>query len=73
MGWIMEMSSSPTVFWALARRITVPSESRWVTYRVCSDRVEEKRWAVPVSEVRASRISSRSAWFSMVEASASLS
>ena len=28
MGWIMEISISPTVFWALARRITVPSESR---------------------------------------------
>ena len=73
MGWTMEMSSSPTVFWALARRITVPSDRRWVTYMVCSDRVEEKRWAVPVSEARASRISSRSPWFSMSAASTWLS
>ncbi len=67
MGWTMEM-----------RRAAPPSAGRWTggspsrrtaagqQYRVRSDRVEEKREAVPCLALRrASRISSRSAWFSM--------
>ena len=41
MGCTMDSSSSHTVRWLLARRITVPSDRRRALYRVCSARVEE--------------------------------